>query len=90
MMKYGIFVPSFDTASSCSTTSFAASKWVGSLCASFRVTAAASPTNTEDGARKPVMVRKKESLVVLVSVSSTDTFCGTGRAFRVQPARVGE
>jgi hypothetical protein len=50
---------------------------------------AALPIQSDVGVRKPVMFRKKVSSESLVEVTETETFCGTGSGFFVQPAGVG-
>src|SRR4029079_11737127 len=74
--KYGIFVPSFDVASSCSTTCDDASKRGGS---DFSVVAdpfAASASQTLLGVRKPVTLMKARSLLLSARVTPVETLSG--------------
>src|SRR5271165_5454277 len=81
--KYGTFVPSFDTALSCSTMSPEASNCGGSVLASLSVPAAASPSNSDDGVRNPVSDRKKRSSAQLPVTTDTVRLSGTFSLVRV-------
>src|SRR5690242_6547451 len=81
--KYGIFVPSFDVASSCSTTCDDASKRGGSDRTVVAVPFAASASHTLLGVRKPVTLMNARSLLLSVLVTPVETLSGRLMARRL-------
>src|SRR6476646_10218628 len=75
--KYGIFVPSFDVASSCSTTCDDASKRGGSDFSVVADPVAASASQTLLGVRNPVTLMNARSLRASVLVTPVDTLSGS-------------
>src|ERR1700761_5227907 len=86
--KYGTFVPSFEVAWSCSTTRPEASNCGGRVLAGLRVPVEASPSEREDGVRKPVRPRKNWSSEVLVVSMETARLSGISSFLRAQPCGV--
>src|SRR3954463_10860179 len=81
--KYGIFVPSFDVASSCSTTCDDASKRGGSDRTIVADPFAASASQTLLGVRKPVTLMKARSLLLSVLETPVEALSGSAMERRL-------
>src|SRR3954470_14079680 len=82
--KYGIFVPSFDVASSCSTKWVEASNLGAMVLVTTDVPASASTCTSVVGARKPVTVRNASLLLSSADTTSRDELSGRSRRRRDQ------
>src|SRR5579862_2555554 len=89
-MKYGIFVPSLDVASCCSTTSRDPSNCAGSALSFSGAPSAPALVYSVVGERNPLTVRKMRLSRRLVSTTLMDELSGRSRRRFDQPEAAGE